>query len=85
MSVIKVGVESPDQVLKRSKYSESALARIAHVNEAVRLIKADVAAVGVLPTQPELVATTVALLRAEVETRLDTIEAKLNALILALS
>jgi hypothetical protein len=41
--------------------------------------------VGVLPTQPALTGTTVAPLRAEVEVRLDTIEAKLNALILALS
>ena len=85
MAEIKVSVSSPDPVLKRSTYAESALARIAHVNEAVRLIKADVDAVGVLPTQPALVATTVAPLRAEVEIRLDTIEAKLNALILALS
>jgi hypothetical protein len=85
MSTIKVGVSSPDEVLRRSAYSESALARIAHVNEAVRLIKAEVAAVGVLAAQPALTATTLAPLRAEVEARLDTIEAKLNALIVALS
>ena len=85
MSTIKVGVESPDPVLKRSAYSESALARIAHVNEAVRLIKADVAAVGVLAAQPALAGTNTTTLRAEVEVRLDTIEAKLNALIIALS
>lgn len=85
MSVIKVGVESPSPLLKRSAYAESALARIAHVNEAVRLMKADVAVVGVLAAQPALAATTLAPLRAEVEVRLDTIEAKLNALIVALS
>ncbi len=85
MSTIKVGVESPDPVLKRSAYSESALARIAHVNEAVRLIKADVSAVGVLAAQPALSGTNTTTLRAEVEARLDTIEAKLNALIIALS
>ena len=85
MSVIKVGVESPSPLLKRSAYAQSALARIAHVNEAVRLIKADVAAVGVLPTQPALTGSTIVPLRTELETRLDNIEAKLNALILALS
>jgi hypothetical protein len=85
MSTIKVGVSSPDEVLRRSAYSESALARIAHVNEAVRLIKTEVAAVGVLATQPALAGTNTTTLRAEVEVRLDTIEAKLNALIVALS
>jgi hypothetical protein len=85
MSEIKVGVSSPDPVLKRLSYSESALARIAHINEAVRLIKVDVEAVGVLPAQPALTGSTVVPLRTEVEARLDTIEAKLNALILALS
>jgi hypothetical protein len=85
MAEIKVSVSSPDPVLKRSTYAEAALARIAHVNEAVRLIKADVEAVGVLPAQSALVATTVVPLRTEVEARLLKIEAKLNALILALS
>ena len=85
MSQVKVGVSSPDPILQRASYSETAMARIAHVNEAVRLLKADVEAVGILPTQPALTGTTVAPLRAEVEKRLDIIEAKLNALILALS
>lgn len=85
MAKIEVGVLNPDPVLKKSKYSESALARIAHVNEAVRLMKADVVTVGALEAQSALVATTVAPLRAEVEARLLTIEAKLNALIEALS
>lgn len=85
MSTTKVGVASPDQVLKRADYSESALARIAHVNEAIRLLKADCAAVGVLAASTPLAGTAVNTLRPEVETRLDNIEAKLNALITALS
>lgn len=85
MPQVKVGVSSPDPVLQRSPYAEAALARIAHVNEAVRLLKADVAAVGVLPASTNLAATTVNGLRVEVEARLDTIETKLNALIAALS
>lgn len=85
MPQVKVGVSSPDPVLQRSPYAEAALARIAHVNEAVRLLKADVAAVGVLPASTNLAATTVNGLRVEVEARLDSIETKLNALITALS
>ena len=85
MPQVKVGVSSPDPVLQRSPYAETALARIAHVNEAVRLLKADVAAVGVLPASTDLAATTVNGLRVEVEARLDSIETKLNALITALS
>jgi enamine deaminase RidA (YjgF/YER057c/UK114 family) len=85
MSTIKVGVSSPDPILARSSYSESAIARIAHINEAVRLVKADVDAVGVLPASTNLTATSVNTLRAAVEIRLDDIESKLNALILALS
>lgn len=85
MATTKVGVSSPDPVLQRSPYAEAALARIAHVNEAIRLVKADVAAVGILPASIDLTATTVLGLRTEVEARLDNIEAKLNALINALS
>lgn len=84
MAQVKVKVESPDPVLARNPYADAALARIAHVNEAIRLLKADVAAVGTLPASTNLTATTVNGLRAEVETRLDNIEAKLNALITAL-
>lgn len=84
MAQVKVGVSSPDPVLQRNPYAEAALARIAHVNEAIRLLKADVAAVETLPASTNLTATTVNGLRAEVETRLDNIEAKLNALITAL-
>jgi hypothetical protein len=85
MPQVKVGVASPDPVLQRVAYSEAALARIAHVNEAIRLVKADCAAVGALPASTDLAATTVNGLRVEVEARLDAIEAKLNALIAALS
>ena len=85
MSTTKVGVSSPDPVLQRSPYAEAALARIAHVNESVRLVRADVSTVGVLPASTNLTGASVATLRAEVEVRLDNIEAKLNALIAALS
>jgi len=85
MPQIKVKVESPDPVIKRNPYAEAALARIAHVNEAIRLLRVDVAAVGPLPASTDLAATTVNGLRVEVEARLDAIETKLNALIAALS
>lgn len=85
MAQTKVGVSSPDPVLQRASYAETALARIAHVNEAIRLVRADVDAVGALPASTNLTATTVNGLRVEVEARLDAIETKLNALIVALS
>lgn len=85
MSQIRVKVESPDPVIKRNPYAEAALARIAHVNEAIRLLRVDVAAVGPLPATTDLAATTIPTLRVEVEARLDAIETKLNALIAALS
>jgi hypothetical protein len=85
MPQVKVKVESPDPVLKRNPYADAALARIAHVNEAIRLVKVDVAAVGPLPASVALTGATIATLKAEVEIRLDNIEEKLNALIAALS
>jgi len=85
MPQVKVKVESPDPVLKRNPYADAALARIAHVNEAIRLVKVDVAAVGPLPASATLTGATIAALKAEVEIRLDNIEEKLNALIAALS
>ena len=85
MSTIKVGVSSPDPVLNRSDYAESALARIAHINEAVRLMKVDAAAVGKLPTYTNISQTTVAALQADVNTKLAAITVKINALITALS
>ena len=85
MSTIKVGVSSPDPVLNRSAYAESALARIAHINEAVRLMKVDAAAVGKLPTYTNISQTTIAALQADVNTKLAAITVKINALITALS
>ena len=85
MSTIKVGVSSPDPVLNRSAYAESALARIAHINEAVRLMKVDAAAVGKLPTYTNISQTTMAALQADVNTKLAAITVKINALITALS
>jgi len=85
MSTIKVGVSSPDPVLQRSAYAESALARIAHINEAVRLMKADVVAVGALPAYTNISQTTVLGLQADVNTKLAAITAKINALIASLS
>jgi hypothetical protein len=85
MSQNKVNTKSPDPILRGAAYKEHALARIAHVNEAIRLVKEDVIAVGVLPASTNLTGTTASALRPEVEARLDAIEAKLNALITALS
>ena len=85
MSTVKVGVSSPDPVLQRVPYSEAALARIAHVNEAIRLLKADCAAVSKLPTYVPLVATTIPALKTELDLKLTAIESKLNELITALS
>ena len=85
MSTIKVGVSSPDPVLNRSAYAESALARIAQINEAVRLMKVDAAAVGKLPTYTNISQTTIAALQADVNTKLAAITVKINALITALS
>jgi hypothetical protein len=85
MSQIKVKVESPDPVLKRNPYAEAALARIAHVNEAIRLLKADCSVVGQLPTYVPLTATTITALKPELDAKLLAIETKLNALIAALS
>jgi len=85
MSTIKVGVSSPDPVLQRADYAETALARIAHINEAVRLMKVDAAAVGKLPTYTNINQTTVAALQADVNTKLAAITVKINALITALS
>lgn len=85
MSEIKIEIASPDPVLQRAAYADTATARIAHVNEAVRLMKDAVSTVGPLSSSTNLTGTTVALLRAEVEVRLDNIETKLNAIIASLS
>lgn len=85
MAQVKVGVSSPDPVLQRNPYAEAALARIAHVNEAIRLLKADCSAVKQLPAYTPLVATTITALKPELDAKLLAIETKLNALIAALS
>jgi hypothetical protein len=85
MALEKIKVVSPDLIVKRADYSEAALAKIAHVNFAITQITDAVSNVGVLGTTTALTATTVAPLRAQVEDRLDAIEAKLDALIKALS
>ena len=78
-------LNSPDPILERSPYDEAAPAKIAHVNEAIRLIKESCSAVAPLGETEDLTGSTVAALRAEVEDRLDAIEAKIDELIAALS
>jgi hypothetical protein len=76
---------SPDPILERSPYDEAAPAKIAHVNEAIRLIRQSCSAVSPLGITEDLTGTTIATLRAEVEERLDDIESKIDELIAALS
>ena len=85
MALKKIKSQSPDLVLEKAAYDEHTLARIAHVNAALDVVSTAVKTVGVLPASTDLAATTVTGLRGEVETRLDAIETKLNALIAALS
>ncbi|MEY2869872.1 MAG: hypothetical protein RIR01_2374 [Bacteroidota bacterium] len=85
MSITKVKTQSPDPVLEKAPFSEHAFARIAHVNAALENLAKAVSTVGVLPASTDLAGTTVTGLRGEVETRLDAIESKLNAIINALS
>tara|TARA_R110001592_G_scaffold64112_2_gene196842 strand:- start:12961 stop:13224 length:264 start_codon:yes stop_codon:yes gene_type:complete len=76
---------SPDPILERSPYDEAAPAKIAHVNEALRLIRESCSAVKKLGTTTNLTGTTVATLRVEVEARLDVIESKIDEIIASLS
>lgn len=70
MAINKIpGATSPDPVLYNSSYDQHALARIAHINEALRLLKTSVKTVG-----PVGAGATLA-----------QVQAKLDALILALS
>lgn len=85
MALEKLKVTSPDLIVKRSELSEAALARFAHVNEVIRQVSTAAQEVGVLGETEALTGTTVATLKAQVEVRLDAIEAKLDALITALS
>ena len=86
MAEIKVSVSSPDPVLARTPYTEAAPARIAHVNEAMRLLKEEIAAVGKLPAYTAISGqSSVAGLPAATNAKLLEITNKLNALITALS
>lgn len=85
MALEKLRAASPDLILLRSEQSEAALAKIAHVNEVIRQISSAVNNVGALGETPELTGTTVATLRAQVESRLDAIETKIDALLKALA
>ena len=76
---------SPDPILERSPYDEAAPAKIAHVNEALRLIRESCSAVKKCGTTTNLTGTTVATLRVEVEARLDVIESKIDEIIASLS
>jgi hypothetical protein len=85
MALTKLTLKSEDSILRKAKDFEYTFARIAHVNEVLNKVSSSVKTVGVLPASTNLTGSTVAPLRDEVEARLDAIESKLNALILALS
>ena len=78
-------LNSPDPILERSSYDEAAPAKIAHVNEALRLVRESCSAVDKIGSTTDLTGATVSALRAEVELRIDAIEAKVDELIEALS
>jgi len=78
-------LNSPDPILERSSYDEAAPAKIAHVNEALRLVRESCSAVDKIGSTTDLTGATVSALRAEVELRIDAIEAKIDELIEALS
>jgi hypothetical protein len=79
------GSTSPDPVLYNSSYDQHAVARIAHINEALRLVKASVKTVGVLGAGATIDPTSLVTIAATATTRFARIEAKLDALITALS
>lgn len=85
MALQKYKTSSPNEVLAKSPYNESALARIAHVNDLVEKLNTKAtslpAEIGVTTL---MVGLTVDDLRVEAEARLDLIEAKIDALIAAL-
>lgn len=85
MALQKYKTSSPNEVLAKSPYNESALARIAHVNDLVEKLNTKAtelpAAIG---ATPDLTGANVDDLRDETEARLDVIEAKIDALIAAL-
>ena len=79
------GSTSPDPVLYNSSYDQHAVARIAHINEALRLVKASVKLVGVLGAGVAVDPTSLTTIATTANTRFARIEAKLDALITALS
>jgi hypothetical protein len=79
------GNTSPDPVLAKTSYDQFTFARIAHINEALRLIKASVTTVGVLGAGVPVDPSSLATIATTADTRFDRIEAKLDALITALS
>ena len=79
------GATSPSPVLLKSPYDQHALARIAHINEALSLIEDSVTTVGLLGAGVAVDPTSTATIATTADTRFDRIEAKLDALITALS
>lgn len=94
MALNKIYPASPDLIIKAGKYSEAALARIAHVNEISSQLQAIALEIGTLTPAPytpvpatltlATARTAINTLQSETETRLEAIETKLNALINAL-
>jgi hypothetical protein len=85
MALSKYKVVSPDPILKDAEYYELSYPKVAHLNDLVSKLNAKSDSIPVaLGVTSDLTATTVAPLRVEVEARLDAIEAKMDAIILAL-
>jgi hypothetical protein len=84
MSIILFKAESPDPTLQKRNYEEGQLARLAHVNELADQIKSQISKIEKLG---DTVSLTTAWTTSQpiVESRLDAIEAKLDAIITALS
>ena len=89
MSLVKFTVQNAQVALKTAPFETFEFARLAHLNSLIDQIDASSASAtltGVAHiTGTTLVGTTTAALRAELETRLLAIEAKLNEVIVALS
>jgi len=85
MALQKYKTNSPNDLLAKAPYNESALARIAHVNDLVEKLNTKATS---LPAEigatPNLTGSTVSVLKDQTEVRLDVIEAKIDALIAAL-
>jgi len=88
MALTKIKTESPDLVLKAAPYNENQLARVGHLNSLIDELASKATTVGTI-TSANLVGVdgtgSNAAPLVETEARLDAIEAKLNALITALS